>query len=519
MNISGLQKIYKTYYLLEAENDKLYPTGQEMSPETQAKVEALERKIAVGKLSLRKVAPELARILSKLTINIVAPEDPNVQTMAVDNFGNIYINPDFSKELTDDEFFGVFAHEALHIANRTFLRKGVRNHTWWNIATDAVMNWALVRDGFALPKAGIIPDPETGVYPIKICKRNFTFTVLGADNEPLAAEEVYAQIDQIAEKLKQEIEEGKLDPKDCGEGEGGGQGQPGQGKPGQGKPGEGPPGKMTPEEAEKIVEEVLKRLDNKTDKHLTDEQARETKSDVEEEISPDKQKELEDDLKKGLKELESSPTYGKGGGTSLRKILKRSLPPDTIDWRGAIKEFLQNANKASYSWATLSRRSIATGVPMPGKAKAPTKLDAIFALDTSGSVGDKQLYVAAEYINKIAKTANNLNVRILLWHSIAYYCSPPLATHGAIKTTLDNIKKHVKTGGNAMSDVDRYINQHGLKPYCVVYITDGQEFEQPKFGNYKKLFVIVSSYLEQTKPAIEKMFRRYGKIIYTPNLD
>lgn len=539
MNISALQKIYKTFYLLESESEKLYSTGAEIDVATKAKIEALERKIAVGKLMLRNTDPELARTLSRLNINIVSPDDPYCKTMAVDNFGNIYINPDFSTKLTEDEFFGVFAHEALHIANRTFLRKGLRNHTWWNIATDAVMNWALSRDGYALPKEGIIPDSMTGKVKIKMCKREFSFTVLNPqDGEPLSAEMVYKQIEEISNNLQKLVEDGKVDPRDCDEegkeGKEGKQGKEGKGKEGKGKEdgeagdgqgagavaGQGGNRKMTQEEARQIVDRVLKKLDNKTDTHLTDEQARQTKADLDEVITPEKQKQLEDDIKRGLKELESSPNYGRGGNKTsyIRNILKSSLPPDNVDWRKEMKSFLQQAGKASYNWSTLSRRGLAAGVPMPGKAKATAKLDAIFALDTSGSVGDKQLFVCTDYINKIAKTAKDLNVRILLWSDDAYWCSPPLGTQSSVKTVMANIKKHVKYGGNDMSDIERYIKQNGLKPYCVIYVTDGQEPKEPRFGNYKKLFVIVSSYLEATKPAIERMFRKHGKIVYTTEL-
>jgi predicted metal-dependent peptidase len=553
MNIRGLQDIYESYFnkpnnlLLEAtppSEDVPLPPKDSMTPE-EAKaekelVDSLEYKIVGGKHKLYAKAPELGRILSKMTIKIVNSNDPHVQTMAVDNFGNIYINPKFSDKLSDDEFYGVFAHEALHIANRTFLRKGSRDHTLWNIATDAIMNWYLTRDNFVLPKMGILPDPNSGKFelePLPGMKKEFT--VLDDKNEALNAEGIYEQLVEFKDELSKGLPEN-------GEGEGEGEGGDGEGKAGGkaggkgNKKGKGPGGsniEITPDGKVLIngkpmtkadLDKALEELDNKIDTHLTNEQAREVNKDLSEELTPDAQKQLEkemiDDLKRAT--ADSSRTFGGGGKDkgAVRQLVQRSIPPDPVNWKGIITSYLQQGNSRSYDWNKLSRRSMASGVPMPGRGTAPTKLSAVFALDTSGSVGDAQLFVACEYIRKAAKAATHLDVHILLWHHQAYFLSKPIADKGALEATLKNIKKQVKAGGNAISDVDRMIKAAKLNPIVTIYITDGQE-EAPeaaklKEGKYKKLFIIVSSYLDERMiTLINKQFGPHGRVVYTPNLD
>ena len=63
-----------------------------------------------------------------------------------------------------------------------------------------------------------------------------------------------------------------------------------------------------------------------------------------------------------------------------------------------------------------------------------------------------------------------------------------------------------------------------LNPIVTIYITDGQEeaSEAAKLreGKYKKLFIIVSSYLDEAMVTlINKQFGPHGRVVYTPNLD
>ena len=544
MDIKTLQLIYEKNFILNRslilEDEELSPKS-EMSPEELKKerqlADELEVKIIGGKHKLYAKAPELGRLLSKMTIKIVNSKDPDVQTMAVDNFGNIYINPEFSNTLSDDEFYGVFAHEALHIANRTFLRKGNRNHTLWNIATDAIMNWYLDRDGFALPKMGILPDTNTGEFELEIfpgLKKKFT--VLDGKQESLNAEDIYDQLAEFRDELIKKID--KRDPGD-GPPRPSGDGppvEPGDGPPG--KPG-GKPRKVTVTRDGKIlidgkpvkpvdIDKALEDLDNKTDKHLTNEEAKKANKDLTKELTPEQQKEIEkgivDDLKRGAID-KSTRTFGsQGGATAIRQLIQRSIPPDPVNWKGIIASYLQNANSRAYDWNKISRRSMASGVPMPGRGASPSKLSAVFALDTSGSVGDTQLFVACEYIRKTAKQATHLDVRILLWHHTAYYLSKPITEKGSLEATLKSIKKNVKGGGNAIGDVDRMIKSAKLNPIVTIYITDGQEDASQaallRNGKYKKLFIIVSSFLDENMVTlINKQFGPHGRVVFTPNLD
>lgn len=62
----------------------------------------------------------------------------------------IYYNPEFLSKINFDEQLFVLAHEVCHIAFNHILRSKDKNHKVWNIATDAVINAFLKRDGLKM---------------------------------------------------------------------------------------------------------------------------------------------------------------------------------------------------------------------------------------------------------------------------------------------------------------------------------------------------------------------------------
>lgn len=81
---------------------------------------------------------------------------------------NIYFDPDYIESLTNDERLFIIAHELMHVKFQHMLRMvdsngNRRDPMLWNIATDAIINANLVRDGFKI-KEGYIDMPEALNY-------------------------------------------------------------------------------------------------------------------------------------------------------------------------------------------------------------------------------------------------------------------------------------------------------------------------------------------------------------------
>ena len=76
-------------------------------------------------------------------------EDSTEPTAATDG-KVIYYNPEFLNSISKEEQTFVFAHEVCHIAFNHILRSEGKDEDLWNVATDAVINQFLKRDGAAL---------------------------------------------------------------------------------------------------------------------------------------------------------------------------------------------------------------------------------------------------------------------------------------------------------------------------------------------------------------------------------
>ena len=86
--------------------------------------------------------------------NIKYIETDEVKTAATDGI-NVYYNPSFFETLNKEEQTFVLSHETCHIAFDHIRRSEGKEHELWNIATDAVINANLERDGLKMPEGGV----------------------------------------------------------------------------------------------------------------------------------------------------------------------------------------------------------------------------------------------------------------------------------------------------------------------------------------------------------------------------
>ena len=110
-------------------------------------IEALKRKMLVK-----------YPFFGSVVANVKYKEERNIETAGTD--GEIlYYNPDFLENLSTDEQIFIFAHEVCHIAFNHILRSEGKNAQIWNIATDAVINQFLKKDGLKIVEGGVdMPD-------------------------------------------------------------------------------------------------------------------------------------------------------------------------------------------------------------------------------------------------------------------------------------------------------------------------------------------------------------------------
>ena len=147
-------------------------------------------RITKAKVRLQSESPFFAHLL----MNMLIKEDKRVPSMGVNFKGNAVYNEEWLSEKTDQEIKAVLCHEVMHVALMHLVRLGKRDQMLWNIAADCCINWMLNREGFKLPKEGIIPSSYGEVeLPFKSGKKK-----INVSNK--SAEEVYDMLQDLVDK-------------------------------------------------------------------------------------------------------------------------------------------------------------------------------------------------------------------------------------------------------------------------------------------------------------------------------
>ncbi len=116
----------------------------------------------------RRILAKYPRFGSEIAMaNIEIKEDLPCHTAATDG-KNIYVDPNYFGSLNENDRLFIIAHEIMHIKFMHMFRLKdkdgkERNLRLWNIATDAIINANLERDGFTI-KEGSINMPEALNY-------------------------------------------------------------------------------------------------------------------------------------------------------------------------------------------------------------------------------------------------------------------------------------------------------------------------------------------------------------------
>ena len=106
--------------------------------------------LAASKMGLRE--PFIAAVVAQLPRTIVT-DDP--EFTAATNGSWFKFGEKWGESCSDEELFGLYLHEALHVVLMHMWRRGDRNPGVWNQANDAIINRIIKNKGYAIPKGGV----------------------------------------------------------------------------------------------------------------------------------------------------------------------------------------------------------------------------------------------------------------------------------------------------------------------------------------------------------------------------
>lgn len=168
------------------------------------------------------------------------------------------------------------------------------------------------------------------------------------------------------------------------------------------------------------------------------------------------------------KELGSILEQIAGGGRSV------------VSWTDVLRNFLTSLSKRETNWQRPSRRAHGDYIPYCGAA---TLGNIVIAIDTSGSVNSDLLAQFTLEINQIL-TEYDGKVTVVQCDTKVHDCTEYTSNDVPFDITVKG------RGGTEFTPVFTYINEEGLRPDALIYLTDleclsyGQEPEYPVLWVY-----------------------------------
>lgn len=328
----------------------------------------------------------------------------------------IWIDEDFMKKLTLPECLFLVAHEILH-AILLHMPRAKRykdigfdgqpfNDLVWNIATDYAVNATLVESKVGvMPKGGLL---DMGRFPHT----------------------------QSADENYRELMKNPPPPKPRGKGKG----PPGGGPPGDGSGGSEP----TPGEAQ--------AEQGTLDAHVMPASADVNEHEV-------------------RRAVESASAAAKAQGkmpAGLSRLVDGLLNPQ-VSWQEKLPmQIMQSARRDTVNWSRPhKRRLLMQGVYLPAYTGHGIG-DVVMVVDTSGSIGPRELKVFLSEVEGVLSTCNperiwvvGADARVASVHELS-----------GCESLLDNMPEVKGGGGTAFGPAFEWVQEEGIEPAVLIYLTD-----------------------------------------------
>ena len=186
-----------------------------------------------------------------------------------------------------------------------------------------------------------------------------------------------------------------------------------------------------------------------------------------EELSDEEQKELAKDIDDVIRQgaLLAGKT-GSGGDRTLEQFLEPQ-----VNWREVLREFITDTCSGGdfSTYNKPNRRYLHLDLIMPSGISEQVE-ELVLAIDTSGSIGQRELTTFLSEVKAICDTVKPSKVRVLYWDT-------QVCRDEAYEIDkLDDLPQSTKPSGGGGTDVEcvpKYMAEHGIKPQATIVLTDG----------------------------------------------
>lgn len=412
-------------------------------------LKAVEDKLVAARTRLILDKPFLGALVLRLPLQIANPAwCPTTGTDA----RKFYYNPEYVQELRTDEAQFVLAHEALHCALSHFARRQHRVKHRWDLSCDYAINPILLADGLKPPPGMIMMKEYVGmnaeeIYPL-LDDNDMTETLdqhlYDKENDPAEGGRDTSD-NPLDNRDKQEEPPPPKDSKSentpqQGEGSKGSGQQPEFDEQSQG--GAPPPPPLSQQEAEELSVQWQQRLAGAA---------------------------------------QQAQQAGKLSGI-MKRLVEELLQP-RLPWRTLLAHYMTAVARDDYSYTRPSSRR---GDPAIFPTLKSHQINAVVALDVSGSVNDKELQNCLSEINAI-KGQVRAAVTLLACDSDIVEGFPRRFEPWEEAT----LPQAMPGGGSTdFRPVFTWTQQQDQQPDLLVYFTDAQGFFPATPPNFPVIWLV-----------------------------
>lgn len=188
-------------------------------------------------------------------------------------------------------------------------------------------------------------------------------------------------------------------------------------------------------------------------------------------LTDEEKRELEREVDQALRQgaMAHKKLKGEGAGGISRELLDMLEPK--VNWREVLREYVKSIckGKDASSWRRVNRRFLSGDTYMPTLVSEKVG-HLVIAVDTSGSIGGRELADFLSEVKGIAEEVTPDKVDLLYWDG-------EVAAHEEYDSysmgTLVDSTKPKGGGGTSPSCITKYLKDKSIKPECSIVLTDG----------------------------------------------
>jgi predicted metal-dependent peptidase len=136
-------------------------------------------------------------------------------------------------------------------------------------------------------------------------------------------------------------------------------------------------------------------------------------------------------------------------------------------WYEILERFMIGFTKNEQSWKRPNRRFLPLDIYLPSIQSTPSMGEVVVEIDTSGSIGQRELNEFSAQLNRLVDLCRPEKVHVV-------YCDSEI--NHVDEYTMDDLPIKMEPhggGGTDMTQVFKWIENEGIDPDCVVVLTDG----------------------------------------------